>query len=314
MYLCYLDESGTPEIGGNTEHFVYAGIAIPADTWKAKDEEVHAIKSRYGLEHAEIHTGWMVRKYFEQEKIDGFADKDRATRLLEASRERVQYLNKLTVEGRQKLKRDKEKYFEKTRKYLHLTYDERISFIAEVVACVKNWEDSRIFFHAIRKEDYEPSLSTTGGIYEDAFQQVISRYQQFLLFKGNNDGGHLSGLLISDNNYSVSTRLTKLARKFHRDGTFWREITNIVENPLFVDSVLTSMVQIADVVAYTVRRYYDNAERDHFEGLLLRVDRVRGTYVGARHDVSKQRCQCLICVNRQTRISRKRRHVNGSRP
>jgi hypothetical protein len=29
MYLCYIDESGTPQIPGNTSHFILAGLAIP---------------------------------------------------------------------------------------------------------------------------------------------------------------------------------------------------------------------------------------------------------------------------------------------
>ena len=28
MYLCYLDESGSPEIGKDTPHFVFLGLAI----------------------------------------------------------------------------------------------------------------------------------------------------------------------------------------------------------------------------------------------------------------------------------------------
>jgi hypothetical protein len=33
MYLCYIDESGTPESSGNTSHFVLAGISIPIWHW-----------------------------------------------------------------------------------------------------------------------------------------------------------------------------------------------------------------------------------------------------------------------------------------
>ena len=30
MYICYLDESGTPEPGASTDHFVLLGLAVPA--------------------------------------------------------------------------------------------------------------------------------------------------------------------------------------------------------------------------------------------------------------------------------------------
>ena len=63
MYLCYLDESGTPELGSQTSHFVLVGMAIPAAAWWEKERRIDLIKARYGLKHAEIHTGYMARRF-----------------------------------------------------------------------------------------------------------------------------------------------------------------------------------------------------------------------------------------------------------
>lgn len=63
MYLCYIDESGTSDIPGNTSHFVLAGISIPIWHWRDADREIFAVKTRYGLQNAEIHTAWLLRKY-----------------------------------------------------------------------------------------------------------------------------------------------------------------------------------------------------------------------------------------------------------
>jgi hypothetical protein len=57
MYFCYIDESGTPEIPGTSSHYVLCGISIPIDKWKKCDSQIHAIKKKYGLGEAEIHTG-----------------------------------------------------------------------------------------------------------------------------------------------------------------------------------------------------------------------------------------------------------------
>ncbi len=46
---------------------------------------------------------------------------------------------------------------------------------------------------------------------------------------------------------------TELMKSFHGSGTFWTQIDNIIETPLFVNSQLTSMVQIADVCAFSFR-------------------------------------------------------------
>jgi hypothetical protein len=72
MYLCYVDESGTPEIPGNSSHYVLAGFAIPIWQWKACETDINNIKKKYELENAEIHTAWLLRKYIEQIKIANF--------------------------------------------------------------------------------------------------------------------------------------------------------------------------------------------------------------------------------------------------
>ena len=65
MHICYIDESGTPQLPGNTPHFVLAGLAIPVEKWKTCDLQVHTLKNKYGLVGAEIHTAWLLRPYQE---------------------------------------------------------------------------------------------------------------------------------------------------------------------------------------------------------------------------------------------------------
>ena len=72
MYLCYIDESGTPRIPGNTSHFVLAGISVPSFHWKDCDKDIFRLKKKWGLDDYEIHTGWMLRPYLEQSKITDF--------------------------------------------------------------------------------------------------------------------------------------------------------------------------------------------------------------------------------------------------
>ena len=73
MYLCYIDESGTPEITGNTSHYVLAGLSIPIWHWKECDKEIESIKDKYRLANKEIHVAWMMRPYLEQSKIPDFS-------------------------------------------------------------------------------------------------------------------------------------------------------------------------------------------------------------------------------------------------
>jgi len=72
MYLCYVDESGTSDVPGNTSHFVLGGLSIPIWHWRNCDRMVSAILARYALADHEFHTAWVLRKYIEQSKIPNF--------------------------------------------------------------------------------------------------------------------------------------------------------------------------------------------------------------------------------------------------
>ncbi|MCC5933826.1 MAG: DUF3800 domain-containing protein [Candidatus Cyclonatronum sp.] len=49
MFFCYLDESGTPHLPGNTSHYVLAGLAIPTNRWKHCEIETGRIKKVWAL-------------------------------------------------------------------------------------------------------------------------------------------------------------------------------------------------------------------------------------------------------------------------
>lgn len=84
-------------------------------------------------------------------------------------------------------------------------------------------------------------------------------------------------------------------KRFHDQGTIWTKVTQIIETPLFVDSQLTSMVQIADLCAYALRRYLENGEKKLFDLVFKRADRKDGVVVGVRHFTDNS-CDCTICV------------------
>jgi len=91
MYLCYVDESGTPEVPGVSRHFVLAGISIPVWHWQTADQEIGAILAKYRLADAEIHTGWLMHWYREQDRIPNFAQMDYVVRAAAVNRERASY-------------------------------------------------------------------------------------------------------------------------------------------------------------------------------------------------------------------------------
>ncbi|MCG8572059.1 MAG: DUF3800 domain-containing protein [Spirochaetes bacterium] len=54
MIFCYIDESGTPEIPGNSSHYILAGLALPISEWKKFELSIEKIKKS---------TNYLIKKY-----------------------------------------------------------------------------------------------------------------------------------------------------------------------------------------------------------------------------------------------------------
>lgn len=287
MFICYLDESGVPERTGNTDHFVLFGLAIPALTWKLKDAEIYAIKERYGLAAAEIHTAFMLREYPEQRHIIDFVSLDREER-----RKRVQAVRELNLTRKSgKARVQTERNYRRTADYVHLSLEERRDAVRELADAVGAWQDATMFVESQNKNRLrEPP----DALFDIAFEQVVTRFNTFIERTGPSDA---CGLMVQDNNESAARRLTTLMLRFHAAGTKFKEIPRIVETPLFVDSRFTSLVQMADLGGYATRRYFERGEADLFMRIYPRVDRARGRAVGIRHYTGKHPCDCMVCVD-----------------
>ncbi|MEA9550782.1 DUF3800 domain-containing protein [Xanthomonas campestris] len=294
MYICYLDESGTVEATDpSCNHFVLVGLAILASAWKAKDTQIDEIKSRYGLASSEIHTAWMLKDYQEQKVIPNFEDLDYSERKRLAIAQRTQNLAR---SRKSKAQKSLIINYKKTEAYLHLTRSERSACINELADLIGSWQDARIFADAQKKA----SLPSCSGDFEEAFEQVVTRFNTCL----NNVGG-VYGLIVQDNNQTVARRLTEQMRKFHRQGTTWaKNIQFVVETPMFVDSELTSMVQLADLCGYAIRRFFDKQEEELLNRISPIFDRNGEKLVGVRHYTKAESCVCRICLEHGRRAAR----------
>jgi len=288
-----MDESGTSALPGTTSHFILVGLSVPIWHWRDCDREISAIKRKYDLGDAEIHTAWIARKYLEQNKISNFKSLSYSQRRSEVQRYRKAEILKLQKKNNARSFRQAKKNFKHTEDYIHLTYDERRALLVELAKCVSGWGFARLFAECVDKIFFDPTRSSQ-TIDEQTFEQVVSRFEQNLETNTNNDGHKNYGLLIHDNNDTVSKKHTELMCQFYKKGTLWTKVHNIIETPLFVDSKLTSMVQIADLCSYSIRRYLENNENELFDHIFARADSKYGRTVGVRHYTSKG-CKCKIC-------------------
>ena len=125
MYMCYVDESGTPQVPGNTSHYVLAGLSIPIWHWKDCEREILEIKNRYSLTDTELHAGWIRRRYLEQENIPDFQELSLSLRRSKVESLRKARILQLQKSGDSKKFRQVQKNYHKTAGYIHLTYQDR---------------------------------------------------------------------------------------------------------------------------------------------------------------------------------------------
>ena len=288
MHICYLDESGNPSrVAGNTAYFILLGLSIPASTWRAKDAQVSSLLNAHNL-YGEVHTAWLVRKYPEQERINDFAKLNASDRRAAVKNERKKDLAKAAMKGSKAVSRLAINY-RKTNAYIHMTHGERMSLVRAVADLIGSWGDAVLFADAQLKSVYSPTTDDN-KIVEHAFEQVASRYHHFLERCGID-----AGIVVQDQNETSALRLTQLARSFHTGGGRWASFNRLVETPLFVDSQLTAMVQLADLCAYATRRFFENNEEELLDRIYGRFDNFQSKAVGIRHYTGKHKCACRVC-------------------
>ena len=229
----------------------------------------------------------------EQSRIVGFDTLNRDQRRAEVNKARIAHLLQLQKQNSRRTYRQTKKNYSQTDSYIHLTLAERQRLIDEVADCVSGWGFARLFAECIDKVHFNPQIARL-SLDEQAFEQIISRFERYLQNIDGANGRGNYGLIVHDNNETVARKHTRMMRTFHQKGTLWIDIQKIIETPLFVDSKLTSMVQIADLCSYSLRRYLENGESDLFHRIYTRADRHLDRTVGVRH-FTHENCPCDIC-------------------
>lgn len=136
---------------------------------------------------------------------------------------------------------------------------------------------------------------------ESAFEDLCSRFNMYLnRIHHDETCNHpiAKGLIIFDESASENS-LQRLMKKFQRQGTQWGNLENIVEVPMFVDSKASRLIQLADHVAYSVFRRYNQGDLNYFNCIENRFDSDAGTIHGLAHKQTYKRCTCPACISRQ---------------
>jgi hypothetical protein len=124
-----LGRIGNARDWGNDISFRSSWNRNPSVEWHAKDAAVDEIKRRYRISEQEIHTGFMARRFPEQEQIAGFAMLSHPQRIaaMRAARE-----GKLIRVAALRSEDNLKKTYARTAGYVHLTLDERRQLLRDV--------------------------------------------------------------------------------------------------------------------------------------------------------------------------------------
>lgn len=137
------------------------------------------------------------------------------------------------------------------------------------------------------------------SIANQAFERIVMRIETFLAHISTEDNVEY-GLLIHDQCESLVAHHTANMKRYYRVGTFKSKVKHIIETPLFVESSRAGMVQVADLCAYALRRYYDMGDTELFEVIKTKADRIDDRIVGMCHYVPPgKKCLCDLCENRR---------------
>lgn len=117
----------------------------------------------------------------------------------------------------------------------------------------------RLFGAAVKK-----SSLTGQDPVEHAFEQLASRFDLFLKRLHNKHGDTQRGIMLFDES-STEQRIQTLAREFKYSGHTWGKTNNFAEVPVFLDSRASRLIQLADLVAYSLFRFHEYGDSSFYD-------------------------------------------------
>ena len=140
-----------------------------------------------------------------------------------------------------------------------------------------------------------------GDPVEHAFEKICNRFNLLLTRIWHRDAEAQRGLVVMDET-AHENALQGLARRFRERGSRWGDFRNLAEVPMFVDSKASRIIQLADLLAWAVRRRYELGDTRYFDRIVGRFDAAGGVIHGLVHFTPPGTdCKCPACLSRALR-------------
>ena len=137
-----------------------------------------------------------------------------------------------------------------------------------------------LFGVALKKSHFQGN-----SLSEELFTQITSRFDMFLKRRYDRTGKRERGIAIFDKSTSEQ-QFQIWSQIFQKMGNRWGNTSaNFAEVPLFLDSKMSRLIQLADLIAYSLFRKYEHHDDSYFTLIQNCFDRdtetgtVHGLYV-----------------------------------
>ena len=140
--------------------------------------------------------------------------------------------------------------------------------------------------------------ATTEQPVARAFEELCNRFDLFLK-RLHAQGNTQRGLLICDES-RYEARLQTLLSEYRSQGTRFGQVKNFADVPFFADSKSTRLLQVADLVAYSIFRRYEQRDTRFLDRLIHKFDAENEVLHGLLHlTTNYEACTCPACLTRR---------------
>ncbi len=115
----------------------------------------------------------------------------------------------------------------------------------------------------------------------DAFELLAAAFDRWLV-ANHRLGRPQRGLIVFDE-HKRDEKIQRLARHFKDDGHRWGVLRNMAEVPVFLDSRASRLIQATDLIAYAMKRHYQDQDSQYFDVIKHRFYREGQQMFGLMH-------------------------------
>jgi hypothetical protein len=139
----------------------------------------------------------------------------------------------------------------------------RNSIIMDILSIIPPDRGIRLFASVIAKK----KTPNPENINDDLFTQIASRFDMFLgrVYKQSGLKNSQRGIAIFDDSRNELS-FQRLSHIFSNTGNQWgNRHNNFSEVPLFLNSKMSRLIQLADLIAYSIFRNYEYGDSTYFD-------------------------------------------------